>query len=226
MSSDQEHDAGDGHSRGLHWAVFPRQAIDTYVEANNLWLTALGLGSATDGPPSVTEHRDPPAVPVTRNATTTSSVSYGADDWTMCRSTDDPATLSVGDRVWFSKSVTESDVETFAGVTGDTNRLHLDSDFARESRFEGRIVHGSLVAGTISAALARFPGLTIYISQEVTFHVPVEIGETVTATCEIVEELAEDRYRVHTDVRNDTDETVVDGEAIVLITESPERSSS
>jgi acyl dehydratase/CBS domain-containing protein len=125
--------------------------------------------------------------------------------------------LSVGDVVTFTKTLSEADVEAFADATGDTNRLHLDEAFAADSRFGGRIAHGILTAGTISAALARLPGLTIYLAQELSFLGPVRIGEAVTAVCEILEELGGDKYRLTTRVYDSDDELVVDGEAVVLV---------
>jgi len=69
----------------------------------------------------------------------------------------------------------------------------------------------------ISAALACFPGLTIYISQNLDFRRPVDIGESLTAQCKIVDELEDDRYRLTTRIENDAGDIVLDGTAIVLI---------
>ncbi|HET7323995.1 MAG TPA: MaoC family dehydratase [Halococcus sp.] len=129
--------------------------------------------------------------------------------------------LSVGDRVEFSKRLTDSDVRAFAEASGDTNPLHLDEEFAEGTRFGGRIAHGTLVSGLISAALARLPGLVIYLSQDVEFHNPVGIGDRVTADCEIVEDLGDYRYRLRTTVTDDEDDsTVIDGEAVILLDEN------
>ncbi|MFB6108799.1 MAG: MaoC family dehydratase [Haloplanus sp.] len=149
-------------------------------------------------------------------------LTYTKADWEVERSVgvDDP--ITVGDRVRFSKELTEHEVETFAEVSGDTNRLHLDDDFATETRFGRRIVHGTLVSGLISAALARLPGLTIYLSQDLQFLGPVDIGETVTAICEVVEDLGDGRFRLTTVVEDEDGEKVIDGEAIVLIDDLPE----
>lgn len=129
--------------------------------------------------------------------------------------------IDVGDVVRFSKPLSETDVEQFAEVSGDTNRLHLDEDYASGTMFGRRIAHGTLVAGTISAALARLPGLTIYLSQELSFLGPVDIGERVTATCEVLEHLGKEKYRLSTDVSVD-EEAVIDGEAVVLSESLPE----
>jgi acyl dehydratase len=129
--------------------------------------------------------------------------------------------LTVGDTVEFSKTISDADVRRFAVSSGDTNPLHLDEEFAEQTRFKGRIAHGTLVGGLISAALARLPGLTIYLSQDLEFHGPVRIGDRVTAECEIVEDLGHDQYRLTTTV-SDGEEIVIDGEAVVLIDERPD----
>ncbi|QIO25144.1 MaoC family dehydratase (plasmid) [Haloarcula sp. JP-L23] len=131
--------------------------------------------------------------------------------------------LSVGDCIEFAKTISEADVQQFAAASGDTNPLHLDDGVAEKTRFGGRIVHGTLVSGLISAALARLPGLPIYFSQDLEFHNPARVGDRVTATCEIVEELDDDQYRLSTRVVEDSD-VLVDGEAIVLIDPLPEDS--
>ena len=132
--------------------------------------------------------------------------------------------IDVGDHVRFSKTLEESDVERFAEVSGDTNRLHLDQAFAENSRFGRRIVHGTLVSGLISAALARLPGLTIYLSQEVSYRGPVDIGERVTAHCEVIEELGSDRFRLATAVDDADGECVVEGDAVVISDSIPDSS--
>lgn len=152
----------------------------------------------------------------------TRGTAYSGADWSFERTVEDPEQISVGDHVHFTKELSEADVETFAAVSGDTNRLHLDEDFAEETRFGGRIVHGTLVSGLISAALARIPGLTIYLSQDLRFLGPVEIGSTVTAETEVLEDLGGNKYRLRTDViNNETEETVIEGEAVVLIDPLP-----
>ncbi|MCU4800483.1 CBS domain-containing protein [Halobacteria archaeon HArc-gm2] len=137
--------------------------------------------------------------------------SYGTEDG-----------IDVGDHVTFTKTLAESDVRAFAEASGDTNRLHLDAEYAEETRFGRRIVHGTLVAGLISAALARLPGLTIYLSQEVSYRGPVDLNERVTARCDVVEALGERRFRLTTAVEDADGETVVDGQAVVLSDPHPE----
>ncbi|MFB6087753.1 MAG: CBS domain-containing protein, partial [Haloarculaceae archaeon] len=130
--------------------------------------------------------------------------------------------IDVGDVVRFSKPLDEDEVEGFADASGDTNRLHLDESYAEGTRFGRRIVHGTLVSGTISAALARLPGLIIYLSQELSYHGPVDIGERVTAECEVIEDIGDDRYRLATRVLDSDDDAVIDGEAVVLADPIPD----
>lgn len=144
---------------------------------------------------------------------------YEKSDWEFeCACLSDDA-VSVGDRVTFSKTITDGDVRSFAEASGDTNRLHLDEGYAVGTRFGGRIVHGTLVGGLISAALARLPGLTIYLSQDLSFLGPVGIDDRVTAVCEVVEAFGRDKYELTTDVFGDDGTQVIEGEAVVLIDE-------
>ncbi|MFB6139464.1 MAG: CBS domain-containing protein [Halosimplex sp.] len=130
--------------------------------------------------------------------------------------------IEVGDVVRFSKPLDEAEVDGFADASGDTNRLHLDEEYAKGTRFGRRIVHGTLVAGVVSAALARLPGLIIYLSQEVSYLGPVDIGERVTAECEVVEAVGEHRFRLTTTVTDSDGEDVIDGEAVVLADPIPD----
>lgn len=142
---------------------------------------------------------------------------YERNDWTFDYHGEDESTVSVGDVATFSKPITVEDVETFAEVTGDTNRLHLDADYAAETRFGKPIVHGVLANGLISAALARLPGLTIYLSQESSFLAPLSIGDRATAVCEVVDDLGRSKYRIETIVRDGGGEVVLEGDALSLI---------
>lgn len=121
-----------------------------------------------------------------------------------------------------TRTVTESDVTLFAGITGDFNPVHVDAVAARASTFGGRIAHGMLTAGLVSAVLGtRLPGPgCIYVGQTLRFTRPVRIGDTVTARVE-VSEVIEERRRVLLDTtcHNQDGETVLEGEAEVLIPE-------
>lgn len=128
--------------------------------------------------------------------------------------------LAVGQAAEQSKTVTEADVVLFAGVTGDFNPVHVDAVAAERSRFGGRIAHGMLSAGLVSAVLAmRLPGPgTIYLSQSLRFTRPVRIGDTVTARVEILELVpAKRRVRLATTCLNQRGEPVLEGEAVVMV---------
>jgi acyl dehydratase len=142
-------------------------------------------------------------------------------EWHVELTAADRGRLGVGDKVEFTKMISDDDVAAFAAASGDTNPLHLDDEFASRTRFRGRIAHGTLVGGLISAALARLPGLTIYLSQDLEFHNPVRVGDRLTAVCEIVEDLGDDQFRLTTRVVDDGD-VIIDGEAVVLVDELPD----
>jgi 3-hydroxybutyryl-CoA dehydratase len=128
--------------------------------------------------------------------------------------------IHVGDVAELAKTVTESDIALFAGVTGDFNAVHIDAEAAKESVFGERVAHGMLSAGFISAVLGmRLPGSgSIYLSQTLRFTKPVRIGDTVTARVEVLEVLtAKRRVRLATSCRNQNGEVVVDGEAVVKV---------
>jgi len=127
--------------------------------------------------------------------------------------------LKVGDAAEMAKTVTETDIALFAGVTGDFNPVHIDAVAAEQSMFGGRIAHGMLSAGFISAVLGmRLPGPgSIYLSQTLRFTKPVRIGDTITARVEVAELMPKRRVRLTTTCRNQQGETVVEGEAVVMM---------
>jgi 3-hydroxybutyryl-CoA dehydratase len=125
-----------------------------------------------------------------------------------------------GDRAETSRTITDADVVLFAGVTGDFNPAHMDAVAAERGPFGGRIAHGMLTGGLISAVLAmKLPGPgTIYLSQSLRFLRPVRIGDTVTARVEVLETIEKKRrVRLATSAVNQNGETVVDGEALVML---------
>jgi 3-hydroxybutyryl-CoA dehydratase len=123
---------------------------------------------------------------------------------------------TVGDAATASMVVTDETIAQYAALTGDENPIHTDDDYAAETMFDGRIAHGILSAGAISAALAALPGDIVYLSQDLRFENPVRPGDTVEASVEVVEVVGGDRVRVET-VADVTDgERVLSGEAVVL----------
>ena len=128
--------------------------------------------------------------------------------------------LAVGMTAELSRTVTGEDIVRFAEVTGDMNPVHLDDAAAKASPFGERIAHGMLSAGYVSAVLGmKLPGAgAIYLSQSLRFTKPVRIGDTITARVEVVEVLASrKRARLATACRNQKGETVLDGEAMVMV---------
>jgi CBS domain-containing protein/acyl dehydratase len=141
-------------------------------------------------------------------------MAYDQPDWEFeSQGTDD----GVGDVVRFRKTLSDDDVRAFAEATGDTNRLHLDEEFAAGTRFGRRIAHGELVTGLISAALARLPGLTIYLSQELRFLGPVGVDEVATAVCRVVEQLDDDRFLLDVVIYDENGDSAVEGRSVVII---------
>jgi 3-hydroxybutyryl-CoA dehydratase len=128
--------------------------------------------------------------------------------------------LEIGQTAEFTKTISNDDVMRFAEITGDFNPVHVDEAAAANSPFGGRVVHGMLTAGLISAALAgKLPGSgSIYLSQTLKFMAPVRIGETVTVHVRVIELLVpKRRVRLSTVCRTETGETVLEGEALVLV---------
>jgi 3-hydroxybutyryl-CoA dehydratase len=132
--------------------------------------------------------------------------------------------LQIGERAEFTKTISESDVYLYAGVTGDLNPAHIDEEYAKRTFFKTRIVHGMLLGGLISGVLGnKLPGPgTIYLSQHLEFLGPVRIGDTITASVEISEIMtAEKRVRVKTTCVNQEGKKVLDGEAVVSPPKAP-----
>ena len=134
--------------------------------------------------------------------------------------------MNVGDAAEFAKTVTETDVYLFAGVTGDLNPAHINETYAKGTFFKGRIAHGMLAGGFISAVLGtKLPGPgTIYLSQFIEFKAPVRMGDTVTARVEVAEKIAEkNRVKFRTTCVNQDGTLLVDGEAVVMPPKAPKK---
>jgi 3-hydroxybutyryl-CoA dehydratase len=132
--------------------------------------------------------------------------------------------LTVGDGAEFAKTVSESDVYLFAGVTGDLNPAHINEEYARETFFKTRIAHGMLLAGFISTVIGnKLPGPgTIYVKQELNFLAPVHMGDTITAQVEVKEVVSEkNRVVLRTACVNQDGTTVLNGEALVSPPKAP-----
>lgn len=95
--------------------------------------------------------------------------------------------LSVGNKAYFYKTISEADVYQFAGLTGDYSRIHMDAEFAKGTRFGQRIAHG-LISSSFPSTLmgTQLPGSgTIFLDQYVEFKNPVFFGDTITTELEL-----------------------------------------
>ena len=127
--------------------------------------------------------------------------------------------IEIGAMGSLSKTITEADVRAFAELSGDTNPVHLDENYARQSRFGARIAHGALSVALISAVLgSQLPGEgTVYLSQSIKFVKPVYLNDTITATAEIIALRADKGIvTLKTVCANQRGEVVAEGEAVVM----------
>jgi 3-hydroxybutyryl-CoA dehydratase len=127
--------------------------------------------------------------------------------------------LEVGQSAQMVRVVTNDDVLAFAHISGDHNPVHLDDAFAKASIFKGRIAHGMLTAGYISAVFAmKLPGPgAIYISQTLNFRAPVRIDDTVTTEVSIKELFPAKRRILFACVCRVGETIVLEGDAILML---------
>ncbi len=128
--------------------------------------------------------------------------------------------IKVGDSASFTKTVTETDVYNYAGISGDFNPAHINESYAKETMFEERIAHGLLSVGFISAVLGtQLPGPgSIYMGKNLKFIKPVLFNDTITATV-TVKEVIEDKKRIILDTvcTNQDGDLVIDGSATMFL---------
>jgi len=135
--------------------------------------------------------------------------------------------LRPGMNATFSKTITEADIVLFAGVSGDSNAIHINEEYAATTAFKGRIAHGMLSASVISAAVAnRLPGPgAIYLEQNLKFLAPVRPGDTVHASI-TVKDVTGERGRVVLETTCSVKgKVVIAGEAIVKVDSSVRRAA-
>ncbi|MBT3314591.1 MAG: MaoC family dehydratase [Anaerolineae bacterium] len=127
--------------------------------------------------------------------------------------------IKVGDSASITKSFSDEDVRKFAEISGDKNPVHLDDEYAAQTQFKKRLVHGMLATSLISAILGtELPGEgSIYLGQSISFRAPVFIGDTVTATVTVIK-VREDKpiITLETVCKNQDDVVVIEGEAVLL----------
>lgn len=126
--------------------------------------------------------------------------------------------IEIGMTASFSKTISETDVYLFSGITGDMNPMHVDATYAAQTSFGRRIAHGLLVSGMIGNVLGNtLPGVgTVYVSQELRFLAPTFIGDTITAKVEVVDKSEmPKRVTLQTSCTNQDGVLLVDGVAVV-----------
>ena len=127
--------------------------------------------------------------------------------------------LTIGYSASFTKTVSETDLYLFAGVSGDFNPAHVNKVHAAGNRFGERIAHGILGASFISTVIGMYlPGAgAIYLGQELHFRAPILIGDTITATATVVEiDVPKNRIKLETVLTNQNGVAVTTGFASVM----------
>lgn len=127
--------------------------------------------------------------------------------------------LKEGMSAAFGKTVTDADICIFAGVSGDTNPVHLNDDFAKDTMFKSRIAHGMFGASLISAVFGtKMPGPgCIYVSQSLKFKAPVRVGDTMIARVTVKNLLPQKKFVEFTTVVTVGDKAVIEGEALLMV---------
>lgn len=127
--------------------------------------------------------------------------------------------ISEGMTATFGKTITEADILMFSGVSGDTNPVHLNAEYAETTMFKGRIAHGMLSAGLISAVFGtKLPGPgCIYVGQTLKFKAPVRVGDTVIAKVECIGKAPEKKFVTFRTTASVGGKIVIDGEATLMV---------
>lgn len=121
--------------------------------------------------------------------------------------------IHIGDEVRFTKTMTQTDVVLWVGLTGDMNPIHIDTEYGRTTRFGDIVVPGLMVAGLISTVMTKATFGNVYFGQSLKFIKPVYIGDTITATATVVEKAEEKRrVKIKTECFNQNQELVITGE--------------
>lgn len=121
--------------------------------------------------------------------------------------------INIGDVETFTKTMTETDIILWVGLTGDLNPVHIDAEYSKTTRFKDVIVPGLMVAGLISTVVTQLTLGNVYSGQTLKFLKPVYVGDTVTAVATVVEKIeGKRRVRIKTECFNQKDELVIVGE--------------
>lgn len=131
--------------------------------------------------------------------------------------------VKMGHKTSHSRTISEEDINAFAALSGDFNPIHVNEEYAKKTYFKGRIAHGTISIGLLSAAMAKLPGLPIFRSHNVRFLRPVRIGDTITATAEVIEVRRDkDIVTLSNSCSNQRGEVVIDGRATCRIFAPPD----
>ena len=121
--------------------------------------------------------------------------------------------INVGDVATFSKTLTQTDMVLWVGLTGDMNPVHIDTEYAKTTRFKDVIVPGLMVAGLISTVMTKSTFGNVYSGQTLKFLKPVYVGDTITAVATVIEKMEEKhRVKIKTECFNQRGELVITGE--------------
>jgi len=130
--------------------------------------------------------------------------------------------VDIGFKVTHMKTITEEAITLTAEVSGDFNPIHMSEEYAKKTLFGGRIAHGIFSILLLSAAMAKLPGVVIYLSQTIRFLKPVRIGDTLTAIAEVTDTRKEKGIvTLKNTCINQNGEAVVEGEATCRLFEAP-----
>lgn len=127
--------------------------------------------------------------------------------------------IEIGEEASFSKTITETDVYLFAGISGDFNPLHVNEEFAKQTVFQTRIAHGALPQSLIAPVLGiQLPGLgTVLVEISCRFKAPTLFGDTVTAKAKVAEKIERKKWvRMSLTWVNQDGKTLAEGEALVI----------
>ena len=127
--------------------------------------------------------------------------------------------IEIAEKSTFTKTINGAGIVNYAGITGDFNPVHINSEYAQKTKFKGRIVHGMLSVGLISTILGNdLPGPgSIFVSQNINFIAPVRIGDTVTASVKVIDKDEEkNKLYLETICKNEKDNLIIDGEAVIM----------
>ncbi|MBP1762734.1 MAG: acyl dehydratase [Firmicutes bacterium] len=126
--------------------------------------------------------------------------------------------MKIGDAATFTKTITETDVIMWVGLTGDFNPIHIDKEYSKTTRFGDVIVPGVMVLGLISNTITMATFGNVYANQSIKFLKPVYIGDTITATATIVEKIeAKHMVKLETKCENQKGEMIMIGEGMEYI---------